>query len=184
MTRGHDAGAYYHERFLRGKEFLCNQMTRTKVKGTRFKAASSPEQEPDFYQMPPVVVSPHTSDEEQSNSYDYEPIEATIGKPAPCHSYESQPLPFAQMPRMDAPPLYYSQSFPAVPPISFHAAYSDADKILDEAVDELFLHQGEVDSLSEFVHDWDPSFDQSSCMGPTIEDDTQLGYLLEKLLEY
>jgi hypothetical protein len=51
LTRGADAGGYYHELFLRGKTFLCKQMTRTKVKGTRFKAASSPEQEPDFYTM-------------------------------------------------------------------------------------------------------------------------------------
>lgn len=51
ITRGNDAGGYYHELFLRGKEFLCKRMVRTKVKGTRFKAASSPDQEPDFYTM-------------------------------------------------------------------------------------------------------------------------------------
>jgi hypothetical protein len=51
LTRGSDNGGYYHELFLRGKTFLCKQMIRTKVKGTRFKAASSPEQEPDFYTM-------------------------------------------------------------------------------------------------------------------------------------
>jgi len=58
ITRGNDAGGYYHELFLRGKEFLCNRMTRTKVKGTRFKAASSPDHEPDFYSM----VSPEKSE--------------------------------------------------------------------------------------------------------------------------
>jgi hypothetical protein len=51
LTTGQDSGGYYHELFLRGKQFLCRQMTRTKVKGTRFKAASSPESEPDFYKM-------------------------------------------------------------------------------------------------------------------------------------
>lgn len=51
ITRGNDAGGYYHELFLRGKEFLCKRMMRTKVKGTKFKAASSPDQEPDFYTM-------------------------------------------------------------------------------------------------------------------------------------
>jgi hypothetical protein len=51
LTRGTDSGGYYHERFLRSKTFLCNSMTRTKVKGTKFKAASSPEQEPNFYKM-------------------------------------------------------------------------------------------------------------------------------------
>ena len=51
LTRGNDSGGYYHELFLRGKPFLCKKMIRTKVKGTRFKAASSPDQEPDFYSM-------------------------------------------------------------------------------------------------------------------------------------
>jgi hypothetical protein len=51
LTRGTDSGGYYHELFLRSKTFLCKQMTRTKVKGTKFKAASSPEQEPNFYKM-------------------------------------------------------------------------------------------------------------------------------------
>jgi hypothetical protein len=51
LTRGTDGGGYYHERFLRSKTFLCKPMTRTKVKGTKFKAASSPEQEPNFYKM-------------------------------------------------------------------------------------------------------------------------------------
>ena len=51
LTRGTDSGGYYHELFLRGKGFLCKRMLRTKVKGTKFKAASSPDQEPNFYSM-------------------------------------------------------------------------------------------------------------------------------------
>lgn len=51
LTTGNDSGGYYHELFLRGKPFLCKRMIRTKVKGTKFKAASSPEQEPNFYTM-------------------------------------------------------------------------------------------------------------------------------------
>ncbi len=51
LTRGKDNGGYYHELFLRGRLFLANKMQRTKIKGTKFKAASSPEQEPNFYRM-------------------------------------------------------------------------------------------------------------------------------------
>ena len=51
LTRGRDTGGYYHELFLRGRVFLTKRMQRTKIKGTKFKAASSPEQEPDFYAM-------------------------------------------------------------------------------------------------------------------------------------
>jgi hypothetical protein len=51
LTRGSDSGGYYHELFLRGKSVLAKRMQRTKIKGTKFKAASSPEQEPNFYTM-------------------------------------------------------------------------------------------------------------------------------------
>mmetsp|Transcript_27296 Transcript_27296/g.42405 ORF Transcript_27296/g.42405 Transcript_27296/m.42405 type:complete len:453 (+) Transcript_27296:151-1509(+) len=54
LTRGLDAGTYYHEMFLRGqcRYFLCHCIVRQKVKGTGIKAASNPETEPDFYKMP------------------------------------------------------------------------------------------------------------------------------------
>ena len=52
ITRGPDAGSYYHEMFLRGKPLFAYKMTRRKVKGTKFRATSSPESEPDFYTMP------------------------------------------------------------------------------------------------------------------------------------
>jgi hypothetical protein len=52
ISRGADAGSYYHEMFLRERAFLCHQMNRTKVKGTGPRQAGSPETEPDFYNMP------------------------------------------------------------------------------------------------------------------------------------
>ena len=52
LTAGFDTGAYYHEYFLRGKPFLTMNIVRTKVKGTKIRAASSPQDEPDFYSMP------------------------------------------------------------------------------------------------------------------------------------
>jgi len=54
LTRGPDANGYYHEYFLRGRPFLTKYMVRTRVKGTKIKGASSPDDEPDFYSMPPV----------------------------------------------------------------------------------------------------------------------------------
>lgn len=45
-------------------------MVRTKVKGTKFKAASSPDNEPDFYKMLPVVVTPQHSDCDHSENED------------------------------------------------------------------------------------------------------------------
>lgn len=57
LIRGVDAGAYYHELFLRGKPFLCHGMVRVKVKGTGHKTSVSHETEPDFYKMPPVSLT-------------------------------------------------------------------------------------------------------------------------------
>jgi hypothetical protein len=42
---------YYHELFLRSRPDLCRDMIRTRVKGTARKKASSPDSEPNFYQM-------------------------------------------------------------------------------------------------------------------------------------
>lgn len=52
---GPDNGAYYHEAFLRHFPGLClRRITRKRVKGTGYKAASNPEVEPDLYAFPPM----------------------------------------------------------------------------------------------------------------------------------
>lgn len=60
LTQGRDCGSYYNEYFLRGKPFLSRKIIRIKVKGTKIRAASSPDDEPNFYQMPPVGVREFT----------------------------------------------------------------------------------------------------------------------------
>lgn len=52
ITHGHDKGGYYHQLFLRGMYFLAEKMVRVKVKGTMVRGATSPETEPNFYEMP------------------------------------------------------------------------------------------------------------------------------------
>lgn len=59
ITTGKDRGGYYHEFFLRHKLFLCQKMTRIRIKGTGIKGRASPETEPDFYSMP--MVNPEDS---------------------------------------------------------------------------------------------------------------------------
>jgi len=46
---GRDKSCYWHERFIRGKRHLCRSIRRVKIKGTRVRQMSSPEDEPDFY---------------------------------------------------------------------------------------------------------------------------------------
>jgi Heat shock transcription factor len=57
ITQGADAGAYYHELFLRGRPQLCMRMVRQKVKGTGHKQPTDVGSEPNFYTMPPVSES-------------------------------------------------------------------------------------------------------------------------------
>ena len=51
LTRGPDAGGYYHELFLRGKPYLAHNIHRQTIKGTKIKAAANPDAEPNFFQM-------------------------------------------------------------------------------------------------------------------------------------
>lgn len=178
LTRGTDAGGYYHELFLRGKEFLCKSMVRIKVKGTKFKAASSPEQEPDFYRMPPVsfVTPNHSSDEEAS--YD----SSMRGSVSMTNTYGTQHMCYSSQAPMPAASVY-SQS-PVAMSSNFVPTPLQADSILDEAVDELFMGDvGSEDNLADFVNDWDTTNAFGNSFGAILSDDIQLGYMLEKLLE-
>lgn len=58
ITQGADAGAYYHELFLRGRPQLCMRMVRQKVKGTGHKQPTDVGSEPNFYTMPSLQDLP------------------------------------------------------------------------------------------------------------------------------
>lgn len=58
ITKGPDAGAYYHQLFLRGKPELLRGMKYQKIKGTGNSAAPNPEGEPDFYEMSRISPLP------------------------------------------------------------------------------------------------------------------------------
>jgi hypothetical protein len=196
-------------------------MSRTKVKGTRFKAASSPEQEPDFYTMvrlclrdssskvdcfvsvsvltlyinlsslqnPVVLISPsNSSDEEMSHESQRSAKTYSLYPQGVASVYEPLPIQYSNIVSSQAPPLPQlpssyqpitaMSSYPFVDPM----ALTNADRVLDEAVAELFLHEpAESDNLDEFVHDWDPNFNFN--FGVVLRDDAQLGFMLEKLME-
>jgi len=155
ITRGPDAGGYYHELFLRGKLSLAARMMRTKVKGTKFKAASNPQDEPDFYQMKPIVV---TDDEESSGSVGGESgqWESPVHRPVLNMSepmQAMQPMQYQQVPMMQLPQtafvpsmvipnVFFQQQQVVVSPTLNHttvplAAPTD-DLLFDKAVDDLF----------------------------------------------
>ena len=58
ITRGLDATGYYHEYFLRDREYLAKRILRKRIKGTKIKGATNPDLEPDFYAMPAVQKHP------------------------------------------------------------------------------------------------------------------------------
>ena len=87
ITRGPDAGSYYHGMFLRGKPLLAVKMTRMKVKGTKFRATSSPEDEPDFYGMPYLAPYQFAARPSQSS---YASGAKPIGVASPCNRQEQE----------------------------------------------------------------------------------------------
>ena len=61
ITKGTDAGAYYHELFLRGRPLLSTLMRRQKIKGTGIKLTPNPDTEPNFYKISMKRPLPVTS---------------------------------------------------------------------------------------------------------------------------
>ena len=70
LTHGIDAGAYYNELFLRDRKFLLDRIMRKKVKGTGYKAAGNPDNEPNFYELPYVVPFQRMEEASERHSKD------------------------------------------------------------------------------------------------------------------
>lgn len=64
ITQGADRGTYYHQFFLRGKEFLIQFMQCEKNKGIGRRSSPNPQDEPDFYALAkyrPLDNNQHTA---------------------------------------------------------------------------------------------------------------------------
>lgn len=238
LTRGEDIGGYYHELFLRGKDYLLKRIVRTKVKGTKFKAASSPEQEPDFYSMPPVttaIVTPNGSewdnseDESRGGTPETTAVasdsttrshlsyqEAAFAPPGTYGGHEYQPqsrypcqafypeedaytvqpheAPLSPIvksygpqrygtigaPMGCAPPLHMTFPTTTSTPLPTAVPSALSQGFYDEAVEEIFLEDSfAANEIMEFVSAWDPTLLEEA----DVNDDIQLGNLLDKFLE-
>lgn len=78
ITQGVDAGAYYHELFLRGRHQLCMRMQRQKVKGVGHKQPTDVSTEPNFYAMKPLPTASATTNR-GSNSMVMEEVAVSVG---------------------------------------------------------------------------------------------------------
>jgi len=57
LTTGVDKGSYYHESFLRGQPYRWREMRRIRVKGNNTRMKPDVESEPNFYTLPPSIIS-------------------------------------------------------------------------------------------------------------------------------
>lgn len=92
LTSGMDKGGYYHEMFLRGKVSLAYDIHRMRVKGTGVRLPTNPDNEPNFYALPPVTKSGIATPPIKSDSPPF------VGEPLP-------PLPPPKVSSADAAEL-------------------------------------------------------------------------------
>ena len=169
ITKGPDRGGYYHELFLRNKVFLVHNIHRVKVKGTKIRARSNPEQEPNFYAMPMVCDA---SSSQSSSCRSNAPVNNTmplneslftddIFDPVPINKMRPAPWDLQEAASFVAP-LKKMDSMEPLP-------FDSSDDILAEDADEFF-------------RDFDFPADSSAFAG--IEDDNVFGNLLEQIVEF
>lgn len=180
ITRGPDSGAYYSEYFLRWRVFLCKYMIRTKVKGTRFKAASNPENEPDFYSMPVVMPMASESSSCGDSQHTLSTSDSTLSVvPLPSKSFNLEQISYdSTLPNTQAISSSLNQ---------FLSNYRREDSPIKNQVplnavtSNDWNDSNNSDDLDDFSIDWSETFD--TVFESSLNDDVQLSYMLEKLLE-
>jgi HSF-type DNA-binding len=180
LTRGLDRGAYYHELFLRGKPALCHRMFRIKIKGTGIKAANSPEHEPDFYSLPPVV-----SDCDFAGTFEIYRVPVPSAHSLSCEQHPPRLEPSTVLSHEQDSHLDNDLSLSPMPVSLIHDSESD------ETADTLWLEQYDDDQelLREFCFDWDATMksdvdtDIEARLDVSLTDDWMLDLMVEKLLD-
>jgi hypothetical protein len=156
-------------------------MIRTKVKGTRFKAASNPENEPDFYSMP--IVMPLASETSSCNDsrHTLPNNDSTVSAVVPLSST-----------LFNVEHTSYEHILPDTQTISnslnqFLATHGRCDSSfnvpvsVNSSTSNDWNDSNNQDDLDDFSIDWSETFD--TAFESSLNDDVQLSYMLEKLLE-
>jgi hypothetical protein len=127
-----------------------------------------------LFEQPPVTVTPqNTSDEssgDEENHYRSPPMVAAVPR-----SSRMEPIPiFSQTEQQPSAGSFALQAIPNVMNDS-----SGDDDAFDAAVNEIFYEEDTSMVENDFNNIWDPSMEVTE----KIEDDEQLGYLLEQMLQ-
>jgi hypothetical protein len=155
---GRDKGGYYHELFLRSKQFLALRIQRVKIKGNGARKPSSPETEPRFYKAPylpstksetPTRINEVSSagnmlalgpsvNRDAGESVSLQELLASLALVAYIQRPQQQLLEYAQL----APPLFRSSA----------ALVGDIQEVQDRLRMANLVHQ-EIDTFSRREHD-------------------------------
>jgi len=152
LTRGQDRGGYYHELFLKDREFLAHSISRIKVKGTGVRARSNPDQEPDFWGSLPWVMA----DSESSMAAMEEERDILF-------SFGNKP--FHVLDACDEKEVSTVYSLPQAPTVS--------PPTISSEIETMFY--GDADAFFQ-------DFDFPDSIGDEIEDDDIFGSLLEQII--
>ena len=125
--------SYYHELFLRGRGDLCRRMVRTRVKGNGMKAASNPQNEPNFYAM-----------QECKSTYNYEDAPVTM------HT-ESFDETFLDIDKPPEPEMSSPVQKPIVTPVQSPRQSLSLVHSLPESI--MMLELGEPPKVIDFIDD-------------------------------
>lgn len=194
ISHGRDRGGYYNELFLRQREFLCKNMARIKVKGTGYKAASSPEGEPNFYAMAPVEPLKVNRVDKHLNEMKVDPAPVDPVPSSFIERFPASKTPSQQGSLFVNPPDYHNMRVLSSPPVLNHISYANFNSPatiptlpnLSAAPSCVSSYSGidsdTTDEADEFLEDIVTLFSGVS-EDDLVTDDVDFGFLLENIIE-
>ena len=183
LTKGADKGGYYNELFLRGKVFLAHRIQRMRVKGTGVRARSSPETEPDFRKMPPVVNSPTVRDDEGEASV--LAVTSTTMTPVHVKSEPSRHDDATDDENDDEMDIFDVKDLGFFEGMKFHLLDHNvfADREANDASTTTPTNVFSQSEMESFLNQLNISTELYQDIVDTVDNDTSFGDLLQRVIE-
>jgi len=179
LTRGRDRGGYYHEFFLRDRDFLAHSIQRIKVKGTGVRARSNPDQEPDFWAMPWI------NDDDESMIEDAHKLSPVSTMMVPQQQPQNMFYNNSKKLDDDIVLAFENQTFHYLDPYQQQPSQPEST-IMEQPKPMVNLWSNVDDTiLDQEAESFFKDFDfPENLVGAEIEDDAVFGSLLEQLISY